>query len=273
MEWFTYGIDPVISYLEKRLRGILIHSLPVQGPLPHPPSPPLPEVQQRYKLIAYCDDVKPAITSMQEFTLVDQAMTIFEKSSGCKLHRDPKAGKCKFLPLGRWRGTLTQEDLPCNFFSLSDHLDMLGVTLMATYTATRKANGDDLQEKIKNLVGSWKSGKFMPLTMRPHSLNCYAYSKLWHKCFTMDLRAADLSLIMKQFKSWLYADLLEKPEELALFRKPEDGGLGLLHVQQRALACQISSFLETACSLKFTRNQFHEALFQVTCSWRHGREH
>ena len=89
---------------------------------------------------------------MQEFILVDQAMTIFEKSSGCKLHRDPKAGKCKFLPLGRWRGTLTQEDLPCNFFSLSDHLDMLGVTLMATYTATRKANGDDLQEKIKNLV-------------------------------------------------------------------------------------------------------------------------
>ena len=115
---------------------------------------------------------------MQEFTLVDQAMTIFEKSSGCKLHRDPKAGKCKFLPLGRWRGTLTQEDLPCNFFSLSDHLDMLGVTLMATYTATRKANGDDLQDKIKNQVGSWKSGKFMPLTMRPFSLNSYAFPKL-----------------------------------------------------------------------------------------------
>ena len=26
MEWFTYGIDPVITFLEKRLRGILIHS-------------------------------------------------------------------------------------------------------------------------------------------------------------------------------------------------------------------------------------------------------
>ena len=29
MEWFTYGIDPVITYLEKRLVGILIHSLPI----------------------------------------------------------------------------------------------------------------------------------------------------------------------------------------------------------------------------------------------------
>jgi hypothetical protein len=122
---------------------------------------------------------------MQEFILEDNAMTLFERSSGCKLHRDPEAGKCKFLALGRWRGTLTQEDLPCNFFSLSDYSDILGVTLSATYTATRKANGDHPQEKIKNLVGSWKSGKFMPLEMRRHSLNCYAYSKLWHKCFTI----------------------------------------------------------------------------------------
>ena len=86
MEWFTFGIDPLITYLEKRLQGILIHSLPVLGPLPPPPAPPLPPVELRYKLIAYCDDVKPAITSMQEFILVDMAMTLFEKSSGCKLH-------------------------------------------------------------------------------------------------------------------------------------------------------------------------------------------
>ena len=131
MEWFTYGIDPIINYLEKRLEGILIHSTPVHGPLPSMTSPPLPPSELRYKLIAYCDDVKPAITSMAEFLLVDRAMWLFEESSGCKLHRDPTAGKCKFLALGRWRGTLTQEDLPCNFFSISDHLDMLGVTLKA----------------------------------------------------------------------------------------------------------------------------------------------
>ena len=41
MEWFTYGIDPILTYLEKRLTGILIYSIPVQGPLPMPPSPPL----------------------------------------------------------------------------------------------------------------------------------------------------------------------------------------------------------------------------------------
>ena len=179
------------------------------------------------------------------------------------MHRDPTAGKCKFLALGRWRGTLMQEDLPCNFFSLSDHLDMLGVTLKATYMSTRKANGDELQEKIKNVVGPWRAGKFMNLTMRPHSLNCYAFSKLWHRCTSMDLRAGDIVAINKQAKAWLYADLLEKPEELALYRQPKQGGLGLHHVEQRALAHLINSFLETACNTKFRRNQYHQALFQA----------
>ena len=63
---------------------------------------------ENYKLIAYVDDVKPSITSMQEFNVVDQGSAIFEAASGCVLHRDPKSGKVKFLPLGRWRGTLMQ---------------------------------------------------------------------------------------------------------------------------------------------------------------------
>ena len=261
MEWFSYGIDPVISYLEKRLVGILIHSLPVQGPIPHPLTPHLPPTELRYKVIGYCDDIKPAITSMQEFVLVDRAMSTFEKSSGCKMHRDPASGKCKFLALGRWRGTLQQEDLPCNFFTLSDHLDMLGVTLKATYMSTRKANGDELQSKMKNVVGPWKAGKFMQLTLRPHSLNCYAFSKLWHRSTSIDLRVGDIVAINKQAKAWLYADLLEKPGELALYRQPKQGGLGLYNVEIRARAHLINSFLETACNPKFRRNQFHEALY------------
>ena len=134
------------------------------------------------------------------------------------MHRDPTAGKCKLIAMGRWRGTLTHEDLPCKFFSLSDHLDMLGVTTKATYMGTRKVNGDELQDRMKNTLGPWKAGKFMELTMCPHSLNCYAFSKIWHRCTSIDLRAGDVNYINKQAKSWLYADLLEKPEELALYR-------------------------------------------------------
>ena len=31
--WFCYSIDPLLVYLERRLQGILIHSLPVAGPV------------------------------------------------------------------------------------------------------------------------------------------------------------------------------------------------------------------------------------------------
>ena len=56
MHIFCYGIDPLIVYLEKRLKGILIASLPVSGPVPHS-DPPLSPLEERYKVIGYADDV------------------------------------------------------------------------------------------------------------------------------------------------------------------------------------------------------------------------
>ena len=107
MELFSFGIDPVVLLLERVLQGILIASVPVHGPrLQH--APPLPPHELRYKVIGYADDTKPAITSMQEFTIVDKALSLFENASGCKVHRDPSNMKCKFLALGRWRNTLQQ---------------------------------------------------------------------------------------------------------------------------------------------------------------------
>ena len=298
MEIFTFGMDPVLSYLEKRLEGILIHSLPVQGPLlghnPPPPleysSPPaigglqalpdrppplpprprqrellpaqLPSIETRYKIIAFCDDLKPAITSMYEFLLVERVMTIFELSSGCKMHRTPGSAKCKFLPLGKWRNSLTQDMVPFDFFTLSDHLDFLGVTLMATYSSTRKANGDILKERVRNTVGPWKGGRFMPMNLRAHSVNCFAYSKLYYRCNVIDPRAEDVKYFTSQAKSFIYADMLEKPQEEALYRGVGEGGLGLYNIKQRALAALIFTFLQTAVNPKFRRNYFHETLFR-----------
>ena len=103
---------------------------------------------------------------MAEFLVVDKAMELFEKASGCRLHRDPSTKKCKFLPLAKWRGTLQQEDIPCPYMTISDHLEMIGVELRSSWTQTRKANGDVLQSRAENTTRQWKSGKFMQLNMR-----------------------------------------------------------------------------------------------------------
>ena len=88
MELFCFGIDPLIHRLERVLQGILISSAPVQGPALQG-MPALPRLEQRYKLIGYADDNKPAITSKEEFVIVDSSLALFESASGCKLHQDP----------------------------------------------------------------------------------------------------------------------------------------------------------------------------------------
>ena len=127
---------------------------------------------------------------------------------------------------------------------------------------TRKVNGEQLQQKVKNTVGPWKAGRFMPITLRSYSANTYALSKVWFKCSTVNLRAQDITAINSQVKSWLYQDCLEKPSELALFRNSADGGLGLFCVKTRSLALLIRTFLETSVDPRFRHSLYHQVLFR-----------
>ena len=95
---------------------------------------------------------------MEEFILVNDASALFEAASGCKLHRDPISMKCKFLPLGKRRRQLQQTDLTAvgQYFVVSDHLDMVGVKLKATWTHSRKVNGDIVKERVTNTMNPWR---------------------------------------------------------------------------------------------------------------------
>ena len=102
----------------------------------------------------------------------------------------------------------------------------------------------------------------MSLNLRSHSVNCYAYSKLLYKCNIVDPRSEDLQVFTSAAKSFVYIGLLCKPSETVLFRKTEDGGLGLLHIQCRAKAALLSTFLQTAINPNFHRNNFHNVLYR-----------
>ena len=265
MYFFAFGIDPLITYLERRLAGIKICSLPMFGPVTQNSQlRTLPCLEERYKVISYADDLKPAVTSMEEFTLIDRASALFESASGCRLHRNPSSKKCKFLPLGKWRKSLKQTDLPqnCQYLVLSDHLDMVGVELRATWTQTKKSNGDMIQERVAKTINSWRSGKFMPLSMRPSSINCYVLSKVWFKCSSVDLRMSDVLAINSSVKSWLYSDMFEKPSEQVMCRPTSYGGLGVISVKNRAQAALIRSFMETAAHPKFRHSLLHSHMFR-----------
>ena len=89
MEWFAFGIDPLLHILDRNLPGILVSSMSVSGPACEGEQYSLPYLEERFKAMAYCDDVKPAICSLEEFLIADRGAALFENSAGTKLHRDP----------------------------------------------------------------------------------------------------------------------------------------------------------------------------------------
>ena len=48
MELFSFGMDPILGYLEKRLQRIIIHSIPVHGPVMIPRLLPIDTSTQRF---------------------------------------------------------------------------------------------------------------------------------------------------------------------------------------------------------------------------------
>ena len=124
------------------------------------------------------------------------------------------------------------------------------------YYLTKGINGDALKERINCVIGPWRGGRFMCLTLRPQSTNLHAFSKLLYRC------NSDFKHFNTTAKIFIYADLLLKPNELTLFRDISQGGLGLTCMRARAKAALISAFLETAINPKFIRNHYHNQLYR-----------
>lgn len=158
---------------------------------------------------------------------------------------------------------MEQEDIPYDFIQISDELDFIGVTLKASYTKTRKANCEVLEDKVNKTVGPWKGGKFQNITERGHSINQYALSKVFFRCASIPLRAATIKKIHSEVRGWALQDCFVKPSALVLHRSPEDGGLGLYSVQYRALATLLRTFCELACHPNFQHSLYLSTLYRT----------
>ena len=102
----------------------------------------------------------------------------------------------------------------------------------------------------------------MHLNLRSWSVNQYCLSKAWFRTHSVDLRVQDVTKLTSLVKSWIYQDLLLKPEELVLYRPPDYGGLGVHNVQVKAQAGLIRTFLETATNPTFRNSLYHSTLFR-----------
>merc|ERR1712059_190593 len=111
------ALDPLLVSLNNKLRGILMRTIPVQGPHIEACVSPL-VMEERYKMFSYADDVKPGVTDMEEVKLCIREGDKLEGASGIRLHKNLEAGNIKLLPLGKWKRTLVQQDIPFNFVKI-----------------------------------------------------------------------------------------------------------------------------------------------------------
>ena len=63
-------------------------------------------------------------------------------------------------------------------------------------------------------------------------------------------------------KSWLYQDMLIKPQEISIYRNIKDGGLGLFNVKARSQAILIHTFLAQAACPQFRTNHYLSSLYR-----------
>ena len=138
---------------------------------------------------------------------------------------------------------------------------MLGVPLFASFRRTKQNSGEELKEKLRNKTGPWLSKK-MPLIQRSFSVNCYLLPKVWFRCHIVPLRKGDSDNFKKVVNRFLFADQLEKPQDLLKYRSRCKGGLQLHNIDCKAIAMLIKTFLEMSISSKFRTSLYFNALYE-----------
>ena len=230
MQIFDVGVNPLIQQLERNLQGITLYRLPVLGPV-REHEQRLSPIEKKTKIIGYVDDLNPIVTKVEEFKTLDFYLSIFERASGCKFHRDPNSQKCKITPLGKWKEMLSQNNVPLPFLLVSDHIEILGVKIFESWSNTRRSAGDDLKRRIKNIRDTWRRGRFYDLLLRPHVVNTYLFSNIWHKASSINLLCADMDKIQSEGNDYVFADCYLRPEKPVNYIKTQAGGLEINHVR------------------------------------------
>ena len=247
MQIFNIGVNPLIQQLESKLQGVTLYSLPVFGPVEEHEERMIP-VEKKTTIIGYVDDLNPVITKVEEFNVCHSYLILFERASGCKFHRDPSSQKCKITPLGEWKEWLNQETVPLPFLLVSDHLEVLGVKIFESWSKTRHTAGNELKQKIKHIRDSWRRGRFYDFLLRPHVVNTYLFSNIWHKASAINLLCSDMNKMQSEGNDYVFTDCYLRPEKPINYMERRDGGLQIIHVRSKAMALFIKNLLEESFS-------------------------
>ena len=101
------------------------------------------------------------------------------------------------LALGRWKGTLVQEDIPLPYLKLTANLDYLVSDSMLTLVPPGERMGKAECEGSAFKLEFWE---FLPLTSPTWSVNTYCHPKLYPIVINIDIYTKSLMCRREVFK-------------------------------------------------------------------------
>ena len=116
--------------------------------------------------------------------------------------------------------------------------------IFESWSKTRHKAGDELKQKIKSIRDTWRRGRFYDFLLRPHVVNTYLFSNIWHKASSINLLCSDMDKIQSEGNDYVFADCYLRPEKCVNYISKGEGGLKINHVRSKAIALFIKNFLE-----------------------------
>ena len=116
--------------------------------------------------------------------------------------------------------------------------------IFESWSKTRHIAGNELKQKVKCIRDSWRRGRFYDFLLRPHVVNTYLFSNIWHKASSINLLCSDMAKIQSEGNDYVFADCYLRPEKLVNYIERKEGGLQINHVRSKATALFIKNLLE-----------------------------
>ena len=113
-------------------------------------------------------------------------------------------------------------------------------------------------EKIETISNIWKGGRFYDFLLRPHVVNTYLFSNVWHKGSVIELLCEHSDKIQSLGNKYVFRGCYFSPERVVNYLDKSDGGLQINNIRSKSKAIFIKNFLNDVGSNVYTTAVFRK---------------
>ena len=186
------------------------------------------------KSMAYADDTSFIITKENEIEEIVEQYRMFRKASGEKINIE----KTEILKMGKPKEGLSDRWKQFE----KTQIKYLGVWL--TESEMMALNMETVIKKIKKKITYWKT-RNLSLWGRVYVTKTVLLNNIWHALQNIEVIPKEIKKIKKEIFEFIWRDRGHDPIERKTLELPiEEGGLGIINIEERLQAYKIKHIIE-----------------------------